>query len=41
MLISAISNFFDVKSAFKKDDVEQKNFIQELGLLIVKNHSPF
>jgi hypothetical protein len=27
-----------MKDAFKKDDVQQKDFVQDLSLLIVKNH---
>jgi hypothetical protein len=32
--------FFDVKKPFKNDDVQQKDFILDLGLLIVKNNLP-
>jgi hypothetical protein len=28
------------KDPFKKDDVQQKQFLQDLGLLNVKNHLP-
>jgi hypothetical protein len=28
------------KDPFKKDDLHQKQFLQNLGLLIVKNHLP-
>jgi hypothetical protein len=35
-----ISKFFVAKNLLKKDDVYQKDFLQELGLLIVKNHLP-
>jgi hypothetical protein len=35
-----ISNFFVAKDLFKKDDVYQKDFLQNLSLLIVKNHLP-
>jgi hypothetical protein len=28
------------KEPFKKDDVQQKEFLQDLGLLIVKNNLP-
>jgi len=31
--------FFNVKDYFKKDDVQQKDFWQEVNLLIVNNHS--
>ncbi len=30
--------FFSVKDPFKKDDVQQKQILQYLGLLVVKNH---
>jgi hypothetical protein len=29
-----------MKEPFKKDDVQQKEFLQNLGLLIVKNNLP-
>ncbi len=32
--------FFVVKEPFKKDDVEQKDFLQDLDLLIVNNNLP-
>ncbi len=35
---SSISKFFASKVPFKKDDVEQKMFVENLALLIVKNH---
>jgi hypothetical protein len=35
---SAISTFFVVNEPFKKDDVQQKDFLQDLGLLIMKNN---
>jgi hypothetical protein len=31
------SNFFIVKDPFKKDDEQQNDFLQNLGLLIMKN----
>jgi hypothetical protein len=31
---------FVVKEPFKKDDVKQKDFLQNLGLLIMKNNLP-
>jgi hypothetical protein len=37
---NSISNFFVTKEPFKKDDVQQKQFLEYLGLLIVKNHLP-
>jgi hypothetical protein len=37
---SVIFVFFAMKEPSKKDDVQQKNFLQNLGLLIVKNNSP-
>jgi hypothetical protein len=33
-------NFFTSKDPLKKDDVEQKMFVENLTLLIVKNHLP-
>jgi hypothetical protein len=33
-------SFFSTKDSFKKDDVRQKQFLQDLGLLVVKNHLP-
>jgi hypothetical protein len=33
-------NFFVSKDPFKKDDVEQKMFMENLALLIMKNHLP-
>jgi hypothetical protein len=35
---NAISNFFCVKDYLKKDDVQQKDFLQERSPLIVNNH---
>ncbi len=32
-----IFKFFLLKT-FKKDDVQQKQFLQSLGLLVIKNH---
>jgi hypothetical protein len=32
--------FFDVKDPFKKDDVQQKSFLQDFNLLIVKSQLP-
>jgi hypothetical protein len=32
--------FFVSKCPFKKDDVEKKKFVDNLALLIVKNHLP-
>jgi hypothetical protein len=32
--------FFDGKKPFKNDDVQQKDFLLDLGLLIVKNNLP-
>jgi hypothetical protein len=37
---SAIFLFFLVKNPFKKDDMKPKNFLQDLGLLIMKNNLP-
>jgi hypothetical protein len=33
---NSIFNFFVTKDSFKKDVVEQKEFLEDLGLLIVK-----
>jgi hypothetical protein len=38
VLVNVIFYFFLVKDLFKKDIVQQKEFVQDLGLLIVKNH---
>ncbi len=38
VLVNAISFFFLQKIFSKKDNVQQKEFVQDLGLLIVKNH---
>jgi hypothetical protein len=37
---NAISNFFTIKDPFFKNDVQQKGFLQDLDLLIVKNQLP-
>jgi hypothetical protein len=37
---SEISKFFGAKDPFKKDDVQQKQFLQDLALLVVKSHLP-
>lgn len=37
LLMKSLS-FFSTKDYFKKDDVQQKQFFQDLGLLVVKNH---
>jgi len=36
----SISNFFSMKDIFKKKDVSHKEFLKDLGLLIVKNNLP-
>jgi hypothetical protein len=36
----SISKFDFVKDTFKKEDVSQKEFLEHLGLLIVKNNLP-
>jgi len=36
----SISEFFASKDPFKKNDVEQKMFVENLALLIMKNHLP-
>ncbi len=38
VLVNAISFIFLTKDLFKKNNVQQKEFVQDLGLLIVKNH---
>ncbi len=35
---NSISNFFVAKEPFKKDDVQQKQILQNLGFLIVTKH---
>jgi hypothetical protein len=35
-----IFEFFFTKDPFKKNDVQQKSFLQDLGLLVVKSHVP-
>jgi len=35
-----ISEFFSTKDPFKNNDVQQKSFLQDLGLLVVKSHVP-
>jgi hypothetical protein len=37
---NSISNFFVTKEPFKKDDVQQKQNLEDLGFLIVTNHLP-
>jgi hypothetical protein len=37
---SEISKFFGAKDPFKKYVVQQKQFLQDLALLVVKNHLP-
>jgi hypothetical protein len=37
---NSILNFFVVKELFRKDDVQQKQFLEGLTLLIVKNRLP-
>jgi len=33
---NSISSFFFVKKPFKKEDVQQKHFLEDLGLLLIK-----
>jgi hypothetical protein len=33
-------NFFNIKNSLKKDNEQQKDFLQDLGLLIVKDQLP-
>jgi len=35
-----IFEFFSTKDPFKDNDVQQKSFLQDLGLLVVKSHVP-
>jgi hypothetical protein len=37
---SAIFKCFNIKNPLKKDDEQQKDFLQDLGLLIVKDQLP-
>jgi hypothetical protein len=37
---NSIISFFVAKKPFKKDDVQQKRFLEDLIILIVKNHLP-
>jgi hypothetical protein len=37
---SEILEFFDAKDPFKRDVVHQKQFLQDLALLVIKNHLP-
>jgi hypothetical protein len=37
---TTISNFFSAKHSYKKDDVQEKQFLEDLILLIVRNHLP-
>ncbi len=36
----SISKFFSVKDSFEREDVPQKEFLQDLGLLIIKKNLP-
>jgi len=38
---SQILKFFGAKDPFKKDVVQQKKFLQDLALLVVKHHLLF
>jgi hypothetical protein len=38
--VTCYTLFFDVKDTFKKDDVQQKYFVQDFNLLILKNQLP-
>jgi hypothetical protein len=38
MTTNAISNFFGAIDLYKKDNVHQKDFEENLGLLVIKNH---
>jgi hypothetical protein len=37
---SEISNFFIIKILYKKEDVQLKQFLEDLALLIIKSHMP-
>jgi hypothetical protein len=37
---SSISNFFATKNLYKQSDVEQKKYLKDIGLLVVKNNLP-
>jgi hypothetical protein len=37
---SSISNFFVAKNLYKQNDVEQQQFLEDFGLLVVKNNLP-
>jgi hypothetical protein len=37
---SSISNFFLAKNLYKQSKVEQQQFLEDLGLLVVKNNLP-
>ncbi len=37
---NSISRLFATKEPFKKDNVQQKQFMEDLTLLIIKNHLP-
>jgi hypothetical protein len=37
---SEILEFFDAKDPFKRDVMHQKQFLQDLALLVIKNHLP-
>jgi hypothetical protein len=37
---SEISKFFGAIELYKKDNVHQKEFLENLGLLVVKSHLP-
>jgi hypothetical protein len=41
ILKSSISKFLNIKYPLKRDDEQQKDFLQDIGLLIVKDHLPF
>jgi hypothetical protein len=40
MTSSSISNIFVAKEPFKKNDLQQNQILEDLGLLIVKNYLP-
>jgi hypothetical protein len=38
--VNAIFKFFEAIDPFKKDNVHQKEFLENLGLFVVTNHLP-
>jgi hypothetical protein len=40
MVFNSISNFLATKEPFKKNDMQQKPFVKDLGHFNIKNHLP-